>query len=355
MHNMDLVNYQSLSKKRKNNLKNIKLVIMKNMLKSIWFSLFISILFIGCETEEEITSSGLKINKKNESVVTNSPEVGKVQSAISFLNEHFSKKINSVKGRSNRSLNDYSRNTIDTIYSLNDQNDKPLLKLVAFKQNGYALISNIENVDNPPVLFYSTEKFEKKNVNPGLVNYIEEFINSQPKDRTAANYSLNENEYGSLGHGRETGGTDHGAVVEHLEETKEEKGPLLSTYWNQRAPYNKYCPKHNGTSTLVGCVAIAIGQIMNYHQKNTIKNYNWNKINSNFDSDAASDETAKLLHDIGVGVNMNYGVTGSGSNVKNAVKYFKNAGYKTHSIYSYEGFKKSINNSNPVYLKGWEK
>lgn len=338
---------------------------MKKILKSIWFILFISILFINCETEEEITTSETKINKKNENTATNSPQEGKVKSALFFLNKHFQKKPNSVNRRSNRSLNDYSQNTIDTIYNLNDKNNNPLLKLVVFKRNSYALISNIENVDNPAVLFYSSEKFEKENINPVLIDYIDEFINSHSKDGMAPNDSQDKNGDGAWDDGRDTGGTGdprdspyYRAVVEHWTETNE-KGALLSTYWSQETPYNKKCPKINGKSTPVGCVAIAIGQIMNYHRKNTMKNYNWDKINakpfynSYFDNGTISDEIAKFLHDIGLGVKMDYRTDGSGANVKDAVKYFKSAGYQANlQGYNYEKFKESIDNSKPVYLRG---
>lgn len=50
--------------------------------------------------------------------------------------------------------------------------------------------------------------------------------------------------------------------------------PLLMTAWNQTYPYNKYAPscpvklfgeKYNGTFP-IGCVAVAVGQVMNYWQ-----------------------------------------------------------------------------------------
>lgn len=40
--------------------------------------------------------------------------------------------------------------------------------------------------------------------------------------------------------------------------------PLMTTTWNQCAPYNDKCPEHEGDKTLVGCVATAASQIMNY-------------------------------------------------------------------------------------------
>lgn len=43
-------------------------------------------------------------------------------------------------------------------------------------------------------------------------------------------------------------------------------GPLLTTSWHQFAPYNDFCPEGDGGRCLVGCVATAAAQIMNYHE-----------------------------------------------------------------------------------------
>ena len=42
--------------------------------------------------------------------------------------------------------------------------------------------------------------------------------------------------------------------------------PLVTTKWNQGAPYNNECPLHNGERSVTGCSATAMAQVMNYHQ-----------------------------------------------------------------------------------------
>jgi hypothetical protein len=42
--------------------------------------------------------------------------------------------------------------------------------------------------------------------------------------------------------------------------------PLITTKWNQDAPYNNMCPDHNGQKSVTGCTATAMAQVMNYHQ-----------------------------------------------------------------------------------------
>jgi len=43
-------------------------------------------------------------------------------------------------------------------------------------------------------------------------------------------------------------------------------GPLLTTSWHQFEPFNDSCPEGDGGRCVVGCVATAAAQIMNYHE-----------------------------------------------------------------------------------------
>ena len=51
---------------------------------------------------------------------------------------------------------------------------------------------------------------------------------------------------------------DGGLPLQSAEE--EEVGPLLTTQWFQKSPYNQLCPGH----TMTGCVATAMAQVMKY-------------------------------------------------------------------------------------------
>ena len=42
--------------------------------------------------------------------------------------------------------------------------------------------------------------------------------------------------------------------------------PMLTTLWDQHPPFNNDCPIKKGKNAPVGCVAIALGQIMAYHE-----------------------------------------------------------------------------------------
>lgn len=92
--------------------------------------------------------------------------------------------------------------------------------------------------------------------------------------------------------------------------------------------YNKFCPLyHDGRKTIVGCVAVAMGQLMWYWQwpeiavvedddENTlIREYNWDYMPAELRATTPIehvDMVANLLHDAGVSVNMSYGPSGGG-------------------------------------------
>ncbi len=141
--------------------------------------------------------------------------------------------------------------------------------------------------------------------------------------------------------------------------------PLLTTTWNQGAPYNDKCPCYKQTTTgysyslnysdgyvrcATGCVATAMAQVMNYHQwperatkstasyiwsraKKTISSlepvdFDWANMQNHYDgdeTDAQNTAVATLMKHCGYSVQMNYGKE-SGStttNVANALtEYF---------------------------------
>ena len=59
-----------------------------------------------------------------------------------------------------------------------------------------------------------------------------------------------------------------------------EVAPMITTQWDQDAPYNDQCPVLNGKRTYTGCVATAMAQLMNYHewpkQGTGSHSYKWN-------------------------------------------------------------------------------
>lgn len=85
--------------------------------------------------------------------------------------------------------------------------------------------------------------------------------------------------------------------------------------WAQDAPYNDLCPRKGGLPTFTGCMATAMSQVMAYHQYPA--SYNWSNILASYDGGqgtyAQKYEVARLCHDVGVSLSMEYGTDQSGS------------------------------------------
>jgi hypothetical protein len=129
--------------------------------------------------------------------------------------------------------------------------------------------------------------------------------------------------------GTEAGATNDGAGVASV------VGPLLSTDWSQGSRYNDYTPAGSTCAhTVSGCVAIAAVQIMKYWSwpasGTGSHSYTWSgrTLSASFAhpyywslmprtlsgaSAAQIDAVARLVSDVGIAVEMNYGCGGSGA------------------------------------------
>ena len=140
-------------------------------------------------------------------------------------------------------------------------------------------------------------------------------------------------------------------------------GPLMSTQWGQSYPYNVLCPSQYPA----GCVAVAIAQIMHRHRKPAFVSspanhmFNWNNMPNTYTNTLTSASAIiasglpALLSDIGINVNMQYGLNGSASNIYAAqAAFLNNYNYSAATIVSHDKFGviSQINNQRPVYMRG---
>ena len=112
-------------------------------------------------------------------------------------------------------------------------------------------------------------------------------------------------------------------------------GPLCTTNWNQDTYYNQLCPFDAGANihTYTGCVATTMAQIMhywsypimgtgshsyysNYGNEYANFNYRYNWSNMPTYSRSTTSPIDTLMYHCGVSVEMNYGPTGSGAQVR---------------------------------------
>ena len=128
--------------------------------------------------------------------------------------------------------------------------------------------------------------------------------------------------------------------------------PLLETIaWNQGVPYNRLCPYVQGTRCATGCVATAMAMVMKYWEwpihgtgeaSYTSSTYNlelsadfsqstyeWKSMLNRYDgeyTDEEADAVAKLMSDVGISVQMNYGPS-SGTSAQRVPIAFANYFY----------------------------
>lgn len=112
---------------------------------------------------------------------------------------------------------------------------------------------------------------------------------------------------------------------------------MLTTKWNQDAPYNLSCPVDGNKKSVTGCVATAMAQVIKYHgypsQGSGEHSYDWNGQPLSFDygnttfnyaemlddykmmdsSEAQQRAVAELMYACGVSVNMDYSAGDSGA------------------------------------------
>jgi hypothetical protein len=154
--------------------------------------------------------------------------------------------------------------------------------------------------------------------------------------------------------------------------------PLLHTTWGQESFYNDLCPGN----CPVGCVALAMGQIMKYWAFPTVgqgshsythpvygaqtanfgtTSYAWSSMPNAVTS--ANTSVATALYQLGVSVDMDYAPDGSGAysiDVPDAlISYFKfqsSAQYRNKSAYSNTNWeillRGELDNARPVYYSG---
>ena len=147
--------------------------------------------------------------------------------------------------------------------------------------------------------------------------------------------------------------------------------PMLTTTWNQDAPYNDLCPFGGIENVPAGCTAIATAQVMKYwnwpesgvgsnsyvHDLYGLQSadfanttYDWANMPNRFtasSTDTQKAAVATLIYHVGIAVNMDYGADGSGAytegiNWPSAENALRNYFCYSESLHSIDKEKDSI-------------
>ena len=120
--------------------------------------------------------------------------------------------------------------------------------------------------------------------------------------------------------------------------------PLLDTKWGQEDGYNKFIPNQFP----VGCTAVALGQIMKYHEFPV--SFNW----AEMDNNKANDANAQYLLNVGRMIGLIYEVGDSGADTGEVLAALHKFGY-TDAIKCEHDETKVLSEllaNRPVYMRG---
>jgi len=208
---------------------------------------------------------------------------------------------------------------------------------------GFVVISG-DDVAKPVLGYSDKDSFDENNLPPALVYWLE-FLNSEIAYAVQNNFPSNA-EWDNFSN------FSTAAVV---------VAPLLSTTWNQYAPYYNFCPEISAQKTLTGCTATAMAQIMKYHkyplngtgQSNAYTSekgadvpavnfgtttYEWDNMLDNYGAANTNQQNAvaTLMFHCGASIGANYGTDGTSASIFTAAKALvANFGYDSTIIHLY--------------------
>ncbi|MDA3912244.1 MAG: C10 family peptidase [Bacteroidales bacterium] len=268
--------------------------------------------------------------------------------------------------------------SVSDSYAFYDVDGNPAVLVFNFEGGGFLLLSAEDDVF--PILGYSYKNHCPKDDLPyGFEVWIENVVHQIGAVRA---HDLNADE-------RIAKAWEQFHNTPEMFRANKEGGlePMLHSTWDQGKYYNSACPddpagpdKH----ALTGCVATALGQLMNYFRypqqgegyysytdptygflecNFSEQYYNWDAMGTNLET--YNPDVADFLHHIGVSVDMQYGPNGSGmTNHKGAYTLRTYFGYADTTEYFFrdsidEAFDWTgmlidhLNQGIPLYYAGW--
>ncbi|EMQ96007.1 putative pyrogenic exotoxin B [Xanthomarina gelatinilytica] len=329
----------------------------KNKLFSGLLALFISasLMLLSCNENDlsdqsfsDSNVSNASLSQKGTTTIEIDKDVAKTV-ALTFFSRSYDVDIESISIDSEKTIKDFDGKI--AIYSFN------------INPSGFVLVSS--NLRNVPIVAHSNKgTFEFNETSPdGLKSWIAENIifndlleglDKSVEEIDYQWYYLSEGRFPYPGDLEGNGGSPN-YTVRYSHTENQQIGPLMQTTWRQGYPYSYYTPNNAPT----GCVAVAMAQIMRYHEwPNT---FNWPIMpNYSYYSSTSTGalEVASLMSDIGVKVNMQYSEFESeaySTDARDAL--VNNYGYSSsanYSAYNFSTVKQEIKMYNrPVYMDGY--
>lgn len=286
------------------------------------------------------------------------------QSAVNFLN---SQNKNAAK---NTDIPKFSESDIEETLGILDDNNNTLIYIHNLNNGGFIAMSG--SVYEVPVLAYSNDsKFSYDSLPEELSLWL--YLGSKKiayMQEKGSSYNHNSNWSDGLGLIDQWGNYHPAPEFETtiLEEyDRSVSGPLLNALWGQGVGFNTNSPDlgctgsfTRGSNAWAGCVPVAMGQIMHYHQ--WPNNHNWasmpNRLyrtgaNVNIPSNGQNN-IALLLRQLGNQLGASWGCDGTSASNSNVKGVFNLNSYNASNPidYTFDLVKAQTTQNRPVYISG---
>ena len=312
--------------------------------------LLFSILFSGCNNEKELL--------REDDFIISSDKARQIAEKIA---EIFSDDVSESDGGHIMDFKDTSNQTesskVETIFTVNDKENKPAFYIMNYKSGGYVILS--ADIRMGPILSISgIGVFEIKDDYPKGLNIWMANIKESIEIIRGGHFEVDDEQRQAwevlLNAERHEIRTRNGgnSPLERLEIL--ERKQIMNLHWNHHAEgYNDSvphdCTNIPGGKAYVGCVPVTVGQLLRHWQYP--KSYDWD----NMPTTHATPTTASFLVNIGKDLDVYYTCNnGSGSymDIGEAlrIKYGYNA--INDFSYTYDELKIEIDNKRPLVLIG---
>lgn len=338
---------------------NFKQTEMKKRLRTAGWSLTIFWIAIGvysCQQEELVSKSEIQ---QTENFV-NLSTIEDIAEGINFP----------VSGTAQARSEETQIKKVNSIHEIKNDHEMTSFYIVNYDQGGYVILSADKRT--PPILGFSLNNefiVDENAYPPGLkywmndtkeqISYVQISNLIQSTEERLAWEQVQQlliNNVRSSSSSRE----DPWVCYDHTETTT--VGPLMSTTWQQLGGFNDALPiiSCNGYNFQIyaGCVPIAMGQVMRYHEYPN--NYDWASMP--LTSWGATVTTANFIADIHDAIGSVYsgwpsydcdgtGVSGS-ANMGTVLKTQFSYSSARRANYNYNTVKSNLNYGRPVILSG---
>ena len=298
----------------------------------------------------------------------NTPHFVPYEQALAELNSMLRDiDIQTRGGRSTRQISDCYLASDLSLTKSGDGKEEPAVYVFNFENDqGFAIISADDRT--APVLAVTDSGNLPQGAvvdHPGLAMflqgayaYMQGIINSEEENNDVITRGLSPEDQDAYD---DYNGNEYTYHTAHSAWNNAYYGTLLATEWGQGNPYNKYCRKSNGNEAVVGCVAIAVAQLMAYYKHPSSYNghaFVWTDM---LDwTIAGQDMVAMLAKQVGLPQNLNidydYDEMGAGGWLDEVPRTFSNMGYTnggTAKAYNFLELRTQLAANKPAIVAGY--